>query len=75
VEALRASTLGRQGAARIDLARLAGVAEADLGTLAWFAMPELDRFHEEDLSARALRARPICKRCATSRNAPGPKRN
>jgi cobalt-zinc-cadmium efflux system outer membrane protein len=58
VEALRASTLGRQGAARIDLARLAGVAEADLGTLAWFAMPELDRFHEEDLSARALRARP-----------------
>lgn len=58
VEAQRALTLGRQGAVRGDLARLAGVEEGELAALSPGWLPNYVRTTEADLCARALRARP-----------------
>jgi outer membrane protein, heavy metal efflux system len=58
VEAQRASTAGRQGAARGDLARLAGVEEPDLAGLTAFVPPQFARITRDELRARALRVRP-----------------
>jgi outer membrane protein, heavy metal efflux system len=57
-EAQRALTLGRQGAARGDLARLAGVEERELAALRHDFLPKLAPITGEALSARAILARP-----------------